>query len=676
MSQYHVSQIMHHFLQRGVELEQGELIRCSEKFFEADSKPFVANLLAYVLGQTPDDVESFEMFHRTDFLTDRKLYRKLEKVVNRMPTLEFQLIPLVMLCKGEMETSFVVRVRKLPQSNECVYLDMAFRKYKSFDQFLNSNRLPESMLWYPSGGLLQYEQDAPIPKIQIEMCENKMVHDHVSRIMHHFLQRGVELEQEELTRCSEKFFQADSKPFVANLLAYVLGQTPDDLKSFEMFHSPNLLTDRKLYGQLEKMVNLMPTLEFQLIPLVMVYNGEMQTAFVVRVRKLPQSNECVYVDLTLRTYKSFDQFLDSNRLPESMLWYPSGGLLQYEQDAPIPKIQIESRLIKRTGDIWKGIAIAGTGVATILAFTPLGLAVTAPLLFVTSVPTLGFSIADLVDGVKHERNTVVAQRSLALGFSLMTFASAGLTSICRLEKLRRMVPTDVLLKLEKAEQLLAASRRWVSVTEVTVSIIGNSNGWKEIPKEDWIRMGSLLCFAFRESFSDETAIRLYGLMQKNGVLKFFRELCPNALYETMRAKVCGPLFGNFLRFVVDYLQKGVEFKVDDGFTTITLFGHEFKFEMLFAVNWELMQSLLLVVQRSGHTIGQLFMGLRDSEPFTQDMLNDVLELLGLISRLGDISCTLADYIIIGPGHHYTLTPCDIDLSYYNAGFPMLQCYRG
>uniref|UniRef100_A0A182Q8B1 DUF4781 domain-containing protein n=1 Tax=Anopheles farauti TaxID=69004 RepID=A0A182Q8B1_9DIPT len=478
---------------------------------------------------------------------------------------------------------------------------------------------------------------------------------HISQVMYNFLHRGMGLNGETLTQCSEKFFHAPSKPSAVNLMAYVLNQIPDDaIESFEMLHRPDLLTDRKLYDRLAKVVNEMPTLEFQFVPLVMMYKGELDTSFVLRVRKQTNSAACVFFDQTVRKYDTFSQFLDSNRLPESVLWFPRDGQLRYQSEWPTPVIDIDRREIKRTDTVWKKVAIAGSGVAMILAFTPLGVTVTAPLIFISNLPTLGFTIADLIDGVQHERTSVVVQRSAALGFCLITFASSGLTSVCRVQKLRRLVPAGILDKLVKAEQILAATQLTTSGLDLTMAVIGEVNGWQKIPTAMWVKMGVLLCYAYRETFGEETAKCLIGMIQREGVVKFFTGLFPYVVRDKLKAMVNGSGFANLLQLVVQFLQQGIEFRVDDHFTTITLFGYKLKFQKLLAINWELMQSLLLQMQNAVGVVGKLCMEMRTSEKWSPSMLSDVMELLVLVNSLKDIPCTLADYIIIGKGYRYTI----------------------
>uniref|UniRef100_A0A8W7P1C7 DUF4781 domain-containing protein n=1 Tax=Anopheles coluzzii TaxID=1518534 RepID=A0A8W7P1C7_ANOCL len=274
---------------------------------------------------------------------------------------------------------------------------------------------------------------------------------HIARIMHDFLHRGVERELDN-SPPGEEFYQLESPPHAANLLAFALGQLQpgsSGWKTMEDMGRPDLLPDRKLYKQLEQIVLRMPTLEFQLIPLVMqVDGGELQSSFLMRVRKAARSADCVYVDLANRKYDRFAQFIASNTLPACVLWVPQDGRLRYavQAGAPYPMLTIERHRIERVADTFRNITTVGTVVGSVLSMTPLGPAVGLPLLVLSTAASSGFSLSSLVDGCKHESGKVVTGRAVALAFSLTSFAGAGLTAACRVEKLRRLIPADRLLE--------------------------------------------------------------------------------------------------------------------------------------------------------------------------------------------------------------------------------------
>uniref|UniRef100_A0A182JP85 DUF4781 domain-containing protein n=1 Tax=Anopheles christyi TaxID=43041 RepID=A0A182JP85_9DIPT len=488
---------------------------------------------------------------------------------------------------------------------------------------------------------------------------------HIARIMHDFLHRGVERKWEDLLQFDqqEEFFTAKTKPHAVNLLAFALGKLQPDPSwtDNEIFERPELLPDRMLYKQLANIVDRMPTHEFQFIPLVILLDEKLQTSLLMRVRKTSNSAECVYLDLSNRKYDKFPQFLTSNTLPTCMIWFPIDGRLRYTQNnTSYPMLAIESRRIERRPDTWKNITAVGTVVASALTFTPFGAPVGIPLMFVSTAASSGFSISNLIDGCKHEKGKVVAGRAVALAFSLTSFASTGLTVACRVEKVRRLIPAEKLIQLERAERLLCGGLKGVATGATITAAIGSAGGWLHLSTSDRIELGAVLCFAYRQEFNWKNINQLILTLQQAGVVKFFRETCPNVSFEVLRKKLEGSSLEYYLLLVGEYLGKNVSFSVDDNFTTIKLFGYEMKFDMMFNINWEQLKMLLLFLQTSKGTINNTWR--KASAPLTPDMLNDVMQLLHLVGSLKDIPCTLADYITLGQGHRFSFATLRIFIS--------------
>uniref|UniRef100_A0A182SYD1 Uncharacterized protein n=1 Tax=Anopheles maculatus TaxID=74869 RepID=A0A182SYD1_9DIPT len=140
-------------------------------------------------------------------------------------------------------------------------------------------------------------------------------------------------------------------------------------------------------------------------------------------------------------------------------------------------------------------------------------------------------------------------------------------------------------------------------------------------------------------------------MQWDGVFKFFQNLCPNVPSGVLRTRLTGAGFERMLQLVLEILAKGVQFKVDDNFTTISLFGYSFEFDALFSINWSELRTLLLFLQSSMASISST----AGPKRWTQLHADDVVKLLQIVSQLRDVSCTLlADYITLGRGHRFTL----------------------
>uniref|UniRef100_A0A182RXL2 DUF4781 domain-containing protein n=1 Tax=Anopheles funestus TaxID=62324 RepID=A0A182RXL2_ANOFN len=479
-----------------------------------------------------------------------------------------------------------------------------------------------------------------------------MAEAQIARIMHDSLHRGVERDEADLLRFAQKeeFFIAKNKSYAVNLLAFALGQLPQNIQNFDQFERCDLLTDRKLHDSLAALVHRMPTLQFQFIPLVLLIEDRLEPLFLLRVQKASNSTECVYLDLTQRKYERFEEFLTNNKFPPCTLWYPKDGLLRYKRrTSDSLMLVIDSCKVKNTGTMWQDIAVAGSAVALLLSFTPLSATVGMPLVLACSATSSGISAVELVDSYKHENVTAVARRAVALAFNLTTFASAGLTAVCRIEKLRKMLPAEKLLQLERAEKILKGTMRGASTGSCVTALIGTVGGWQQLPNAEWIELAAMLCFAYREQFSETVAIRLIDMMQRNGVFKFFKQLCPNVPHHILSSKLEGLNFNKFLPLVTDYLKENVHFTVDDNFTTIYLFGYELQFSNMFSINWEQLKMLLLFVQKSTTSL----ISQRGKAKMSQLDVNNVVQLLQTVAQLPTYLVKLDDYITLGRGHRFS-----------------------
>ncbi|XP_050079108.1 uncharacterized protein LOC126565948 [Anopheles maculipalpis] len=487
-----------------------------------------------------------------------------------------------------------------------------------------------------------------------------MSQSHIARIMHDALHRGVQRDNDELLQLRQQpeFFSAENKTYAVNLLAYALGHLPATCAtSFEQWkHSDQLVTDRKLHKSLAALVDRMPTLEFQLIPLVLIQRDQINASFLLRIRKTPGAfDSFMYLDLTGRKYDQFGQFLTANKLPECTLWYPADGQLQYARNPTddsrlAPSLVIECRKITRTSDVWQELTMVGGAVASLFAFTPVGASLAIPLTFMGSM----FSLTDLVDSCKHDPASGIARRAFALTLNLTTFASVGLTAACRVEKLSRLLPAEKLLQLERAKNFLSGTLRTVTTGGAILAVIGTVGGWQTLSNGEWMEMAALLCFAYRENFNKTIAIRLFEKMQWNGVFNFFKNLCANVPIGVLRTQLKQPWFDGMLKFVVDFLSNGIQFTVDDSFTTITVFGYQLQFDTLFKINWSQLRTLLVFLQSFTTNIGAAADSVKQKR-WTQTHVDDVQKLLLLVGQLGDVCCKmLADYITLGHGHRFTL----------------------
>uniref|UniRef100_A0A182JE02 DUF4781 domain-containing protein n=1 Tax=Anopheles atroparvus TaxID=41427 RepID=A0A182JE02_ANOAO len=466
-----------------------------------------------------------------------------------------------------------------------------------------------------------------------------MAEQNISKLMTEYLYREIITEKETQSLVANRFIQAKTKTEVVNLIGFALGYVQNEEPDLRKFERDDLF-EPKVRKQLLAIVERMPSLDFMFLPLVLVRETDGVSIMpLLCVRKALQT---VYLDMSLRLYDTFPEFLEENKLPPCQLWYPTDGLIRFNANG---KLLLSCCTIKKryTG-VLKTIAVAGNIAATGLVLSPIAPVAAPIILLACNVPLIGFSIADLVDGCKYERGTVVAGRSAALVVNLVTFSTVGLTAACKAAGLRNLLSAEKLLLLEKAEMVMKVTARTVSSANAVYSIIGSVNGWQNLSGAEWVQVAANLCFAYHEVISVATATTLFLKLQKNGLVQFFLNSCPGVARALLEAKIDG-WFGKMLDLVFRYLQsEAVEFTVDKDFTTIRLLGYELRFETLFQLNTDAMLALLQYLRSYIAPIRKL--GALAKGSFTHEVLVALMELLKLVGQLQHVSYKLDEYITI------------------------------
>ncbi|XP_058116949.1 uncharacterized protein LOC131289384 [Anopheles ziemanni] len=476
-----------------------------------------------------------------------------------------------------------------------------------------------------------------------------MAQKHITKLMMEFIYRNVNTEPETQSEQADKFVVAESQMQVINILGFVMGYVDKNLDDLAKFESKDLL-DEKARKALLPIVERMPSFEFMIIPLVLVREAEgLSLVPLLRVRK-PKTRSVSYLDFNLRLYDDFPKFLESNRMPPCQLWFPTDGVIQFNEchELLVSSCTIEKRKIETL----KTIAAVGGAAASGLLLAPIAPVVAMPLAVLANVPLLGFSIADLVDGCKHERGTVVFGRSAALVVNLVAFSSVGLTAASKVTRLRNALSPEKLLLLEQAEAFMKVTAKVTSTANTVYSIISCVNGWQQLDAKEWVAVATNLCFAFREIITAANAAALFIGMQKHGVERFFLTYCTNLARDTIRSKLPN-WFPQLLDLAVNYFPslKDVKFSVDDQFITLRLFGYEFKFETLFKLQITAIRKLLNYVGSYFDPIKKIC-SLKNGV-FTQEIIDGLITLMILVGKLNNVPCELGEYITIGKGHLLT-----------------------
>lgn len=482
-----------------------------------------------------------------------------------------------------------------------------------------------------------------------------MAKDNISKLMMEFIYRNVLTDPEEQIKQVEKFFVAQTQTEVINLLGFMLGYVDKNLSDLDQD-----MLDEKARKALLPVVERMPSFEFMVIPLVLVREAEgISLEPLLRVRK-PTTQSVSYLDLRLRLYDDFAMFLNSNKMPPCKLWFPTNGVIRFDERH---KLLLSSTTIeKRNIETLKTIAAVGGAAASGLLLAPIAPVVALPIVMLANVPIIGFSIADLVDGCKHERGTVIFGRSAALVANLVAFSSIGLTTACEVASMRNMLSPEKLLLLKQADAFVKTTAKVTSTVNTVYSIISCVNGWQQLDGKEWVIVASNLCLAFREVICTANAAALFTGMQKHGVEQFFATYCTNVARDTVRRKLDSwfpgllGLVGNFFPSLND-----VKFSVDDQFTTLRLFGYELKFETLFRLDPSAMQKLLNYVASFVDPIRKICSPKNGA--FTQEVLEGLMTLVTLVSKLKNVPYELDKYITIGKGHLFTF---DTLLAWWNA----------
>ncbi|XP_052869360.1 uncharacterized protein LOC128275027 [Anopheles cruzii] len=488
--------------------------------------------------------------------------------------------------------------------------------------------------------------------------------DGLASLMEKCLNRSMPMELSQRRNLANKFFTARNDIEVTNMLGFALGWEQLETATPKTDWSATLLFDAAQCKKiLQPIVACMRSTEFCLLPLAIVRNDgkgvEMQMLIRVRISQTTEE----YVDFTQRRYKSFNEFLESNRLPACTLHYPKDGKEEYDEEG---KLCIDSRVIKHPINTLKTIAVVGSVVGGIAGTVLIPFAPLAASLVVagTTGPMVGFAINDLVDGIRHERPSVVAVRGFALTTSLVTFANVGLIAAVKVERVRKMLSVGQLKYLQSAEAVMQNVSIGVTTTQFVAAVISSATGWQKLEPCEWLRLAANLCLAYRVSYHSATAVLLFNDVQATGVAKFFQTICRNILSSVsdLKNKIL-PRLDQCLglrKILEDYISEGVQFSMDDDFTTLTIFGHTFEFHTLIYIDKDLLRQLFQQLMMGAATVATVVGTVCN----TQTILNNpkvVMEVLTAVTNLCkllcDIKCTaveLGKTIRFGKGHQFTV----------------------
>ncbi|XP_055596327.1 uncharacterized protein LOC129746609 [Uranotaenia lowii] len=129
------------------------------EFFAAQTEIHIMNILGHALNYELD-ITNLNNFIESDqnFLYLKKYKKQLRKVVQRMRSRSFLLIPLVWVdSKQDNLLTYLIKV-KLPQGG-FQFLDMNGRLYTDFKNFLDTNKFPKGFLCFPEDGEIRLNEN-------------------------------------------------------------------------------------------------------------------------------------------------------------------------------------------------------------------------------------------------------------------------------------------------------------------------------------------------------------------------------------------------------------------------------------------------------------------------------------------------------------------------------------
>uniref|UniRef100_A0A2M4AIL1 DUF4781 domain-containing protein n=1 Tax=Anopheles triannulatus TaxID=58253 RepID=A0A2M4AIL1_9DIPT len=480
------------------------------------------------------------------------------------------------------------------------------------------------------------------------------------------LDRDVALDKTERTERANRFFPARNAMEVTNLMGLIFDWQPQEDATAENIDKKLLFDEANCKKYLQPVVARMRSFRFNCLPMMTVTKERgAELIWLVRVQYNPEpmsAKEGIdYIDMALRRYESFEQFLASNKLPACTLYYPRQGWVQYDKQ---DQLLIDCRKIEPDSKVWRHLATASSLATVAVSLTPLAPAAIPFVVAGMAIPSLGFAICDLVDGVKHEKTSIVVQRATLLTVNAMSFAQVGLIAGCKVARFRGLLSPEKLKVLEAAEKIVTNINKFVTPTAIaTCAVLVSRSDWNRLSAQEQLLLAANLCLAFRELVSFDTALRLARLLNRQGLVRFFQTTCANL--KPAYAQLCTliePFVEPMMRFMVECTEKNISFTVDDDFATITIFGYQLPLPKLFSLDESLLLELIrqlrvgyMAAQQTAKSVAKCH-GSKDllsSPSLPLDVVCSVVELCKVLSTLPNVAVKLAAAIQFGKGHEFT-----------------------
>lgn len=554
---------------------------------------------------------------------------------------------------------------------------------------------------------------------EIASFKTSLSYHEVKARMRMFFLRGNDVDLEYLREAGilNKVIQVQSEVQAINILGYALKKPLADFNQVPAQQLERLLrtgnvciVQDEARKHLEKVVKQMISWCFELIPLTAVINLDdpkkkrnLETLLIkvhqpscwLLIPNAPKRCRCSsfsYVDISGRIYSSFENFLKDNKLPPSILCYPEGGVVRFDENDEIVadccKVG-EANAVKGVVDMFVGVVGAAGAVGTIFATG--GLAV--PFVLVScgsALYTTGRSIEKLVDASAHGKSVNPFEDAearnnwLLMSANLLTFASLGISGLAT--KLEGLTATQI-SRFMMANRIIRGVSAGVNAVTAIDSICYMINNWQQMTIYERITVACAICFCFREVISFANAERIMRQCQIEGMYRFFKG-CTDSFVGGASTVGQGFLFsiksmfdGNDeyvatgMRLIQTIVRDSFDVTVSDDFVTIRLFGFQFQMRNIISMTGTELDKFLYMIQgiakmfRDGFALLRTFCSdgpimratFKRAEEAGGDRahygkaINELIELFMLVRRICDDFSILSDaQLSIGGGHRFTV----------------------
>lgn len=502
-----------------------------------------------------------------------------------------------------------------------------------------------------------------------------------------------------------KTFEVECADQVVNLLGYALNKPLVEFSECSAEEVERLLVDGRMCfiedkasRMLRKVVDKMDgNYCFSLIPMTVVPDYEkvdkVYETLLIKVFAYGANCKIYYVDMAARVYESFEQYLEKNKLPYSILCFPKGG--QVSLDAA-GEVEIESRNVGLKNSIFSVtdivlgvIGIAGS-VGTIFATGGLAIPFLGAAMG-SAAYTTGRSIVKLVDSNQHGmslnplKDAEARNNWLMVSANLFAFASLGTSSVITAvtANAETMTATTV-SRLVLAGRVLKGVTTGVNAVTAVDTIVYTFKNWRELSISDKFYLACSICFCFREIISFWNAERLMRECQISGICNFFSGCVQGTItsadmFITNARQLIesnDQYLETAMRLVRELLVSKFSVTVDEEFTTIRFFGFEYKMANIIRMEHAMMAKFLYMIQGIASTFKDAFSIMRRT--FTDDaifkavskhaddrggetvhygnVINELLQVFEILRRVAnDITVLTEMGLIVGAGHRFTIS---------------------